>query len=499
LASSEALLESIASRESGKENRDPGAWIATALTVPALAIHGYHPYAEDGGVYLAGVKHVLDPGLYPAWTGFVFTIWLTLYAAWHLARRCTANTSARVGAVLLLALLLTIPVAGTSLMLVDPYVTARSITTPLVMFALAFTLDMVRQVRQEWRLRSKSFVACGVCLLFAALIHPLMAAYGLGCVIILACFGIADSRIRAAAVGGLSALAIALAGTLEGIWPAAAPDYVKVAETRNYWFLSTWHWYELLGLIAPLAVLLASQKSTRNLAARSLALMAAVAGSAAVAVALLFARETARALLVARLQPLRIFQIIYVLMILALGSLLGERILKSRLWAWAALIAAAGGGMYLAQRDTFPHSSHIEFPGRQAANQWVQGFLWIRNHTPREARFAMDSHYVAAPGEDSQNFRAIAERSAMPDYSKDGGITSIAPYLTEQWSRAQAAQNNLGNLIDPQRVHLLRALGAQWLVLAAGQAANLECPYANASMKVCELGTERSMAVAMKK
>ena len=40
-----------------------GYLIVSALTVLALIIHGYHPYVEDGGVYLSGIKRLLHPDL----------------------------------------------------------------------------------------------------------------------------------------------------------------------------------------------------------------------------------------------------------------------------------------------------------------------------------------------------------------------------------------------------------------------------------------------------
>ena len=52
----------------------------------------------------------------------------------------------------------------------------------------------------------------------------------------------------------------------------------------------------------------------------------------------------------------------------------------------------------------------------------------------------LDSHYITSPGEDAQSFRAIAERSAMPDYSKDGGEASIMPGLTSAWMSGVVAQ-----------------------------------------------------------
>ena len=38
--------------------------ILSLLTLLALAVHGYHPFAEDGGLYAAEIKRALNPALY---------------------------------------------------------------------------------------------------------------------------------------------------------------------------------------------------------------------------------------------------------------------------------------------------------------------------------------------------------------------------------------------------------------------------------------------------
>ena len=110
------------------ENRQPQAQldavpilVTAALTVVALLIQGYHPYAEDGGLYLPGVLKLVNPELFPTWSGFVtaqsrysffapaiaavvrltgvsvmvcffcvyvLSIWGTLYAGWLIVFRC---------------------------------------------------------------------------------------------------------------------------------------------------------------------------------------------------------------------------------------------------------------------------------------------------------------------------------------------------------------------------------------------------------------------------
>ncbi len=134
---------------------------------------------------------------------------------------------------------------------------------------------------------------------------------------------------------------------------------------------------------------------------------------------------------------MRIYQMVYVVMILAIGEFAGRRVLKRHYWRWTMLVFLVGGSMLFVQMRTFPDSAHIEFPwespgsfspgSASSGNGWEQGFVWIRNHTPNDAVSALDADYITAAGEDAQNFSAIAERSALPDYAKDGGIATMAP------------------------------------------------------------------------
>ncbi len=128
-------------------------------------------------------------------------------------------------------------------------------------------------------------------------------------------------------------------------------------------------------------------------------------------------------------------------------------------------------------------------PWTTPRNSWAQAFLWIRANTPKDALFALDADYINAPGEDAQCFRAIAERSALPDYSKDGGEASIAPRLSEAWVEGQITQRGLSAqwTTDTQRYAALRPLGVTWLVLQTGAATGLVCPYANSAVRVCRL------------
>jgi hypothetical protein len=501
------------------------AIFVTVLTALALGVHGYHPYAEDGGLYMAGVKRLLNPALYPHWSEFVTehlrfslfapliaalvralrlplmtvwlglylaTFWLTLFAAWLLATRCYVCRTARCGAVALLTVWLTIPIAGTSLMLMDPYFSARSISTPCSLFALLAVLDLFlpRTSAGLRPKRSQTIALLGSSLVIAALIHPLMAAYAFGCTLILACMLTPNRRIRIAGVATLCAVALGIATALYYRAPPESQAYLHVALTRTYWFVARWQWYEQFGLAAPLAILAAislQRPSPSHRPARALARTALVAGSVAFAVAMLFARTSAPTYIVARLQPLRIFQIVYILMILAVGATLGERVLQRKKAYWAITFTLLAAIMVLADRQTFPRSAHLELPGRQTTNGWQRAFEWISQSTPVDALFALDAHYVTQPGEDAQTFRAIAERSALADYSKDGGEASISPDLTSAWSIGQTAQTGLNTAPDNSRIAKLRPLGVTWVVLPSAAITSFQCDYADEAVKVCRL------------
>jgi hypothetical protein len=198
--------------------------------------------------------------------------------------------------------------------------------------------------------------------------------------------------------------------------------------------------------------------------------------------------------LVARMQPLRIFQLVYVVMIVVLGGALGGKILQRRPMRWVLVFSLVAAVMVTVERGTFPASRHIELPkalGRLVAtdspNEFEQAFRWISSNTPRDALFALDSQYISEPGEDAQGFRAIAERSALPDFSKDGGIVTNKPELAATWLQGETAQAQLNIKTDAERVAALRPLGVTWVVLKRSAATGFACEYANEAVRVCRL------------
>ncbi len=549
-----------------KTNWTHSAWagLLTALTLLTLLVQGYHPFAEDGGVYVAGVEITLDPKLFPRYTAFVrehlrfsvfapvmaalihlthlsladvllgvelASLWLTFYAARQILRRCGFGDTAQLAGLTLLAVWATLPVAGTSLLLIDPYVTARSLSTPLSLWAVAFAMD-------DWSPASRgrrSLYGCLACLILAGLFHPLMAAYALALIIFQRA---ARLRTPARAWAALTLFALLLAAVLQALARPESPAIVAASYSRYYWFLSQWQWFELLGLAGPLLILgglAASRRPGRSAVSasptgpvtphgvpagpadassdgtratlRTLCRAGVALGLTAILVALVFAREGERAHVVARLQPLRIFLLLYALMALLLGAWLAE-ILPVVLQAWvsrrapgralpafllpamaALVLLLLGGLMFMVQRRTFPASQHLELPWRAAhnPNPWTQAFLWARAHTPRDALFALNAKYVNEDGEDAQTFRATAERSAIPDFSKDGGEAAITPALAGLWQQGAAAQVNLSTESDSVRDARLRPFGVTWMVLHSSAVTRHPCPYDNGTVKVCRL------------
>jgi hypothetical protein len=499
----------------------PRTWLAilTALSLLVLLVHGYHPFAEDGGLYVAGIQHTLNPTLFPHYTAFVtehlrfslfapvlaatvclthqpldrvllltnlFSIFLTLFAAHQILRRCISSEAAQLAGVALLAAWWTLPIAGTSLLLMDPYVTARSLSTPLSLLAIAFALD---------GLRSRSAIVCALCLILTALFHPLMAAYAFALVVAIHA---SRSKRRNRVALLLTLLVFALAATLQLHAPHESPAVAAAAISRYYWFLSQWQWFELLGLAGPLvilAVLLRSQSARLNEASKTLIHACLFAGCVAILIALLFAHESYATHSVARLQPLRVFLPIYAIMTLLLGAALMQafqvrpRPRSTQLLVPTTAFLSLCALMFFVQRKTFPASPHIEFPGRESHNHnpWVQAFLWARDNTPPDALFALDARYVNEDGEDAQTFRAWSLRSALPDFSKDGGEASITPSLADAWQQSALAQKALSTEPDDLRDADLKPLGATWMVLHSSAPTALPCPYDNGTVKVCRL------------
>jgi hypothetical protein len=391
---------------------------------------------------------------------------------------------------LLAACCFTLPVAGTSLSIMDPYVTARSFSTPLSLFALAAVLE------ENWG-------SSILWLALAALLHPLMAAYS--AIAVLTVAGCQRKLWRSLSVlygvGWLFCAAIFLAthradatiafpqnpGLESETW-ATHLDSGRAALSRSYFFLSRWRWYEYPGLLIPLVLLgAAGINKHAPWRARALAIAATLMGGGALLVSLCFVHRSG-SLLLARLQVLRGFQFVYLAGVLLAGGMLA----KVRPRTIIALCLLFAGALFAGQRLTYPESNHVEWPGLTPRNGWQQAFLWIRFRTPADAIFALDNDYIESPGEDAQGFRAGAERSAVADWFKDGGIASNFPQAATLWWQGSRATEHLNRATDEQRLARLKPFGVTWIVLPAEASTGFPCPFINARVRVCRVAVSHT-------
>jgi len=179
---------------------------------------------------------------------------------------------------------------------------------------------------------------------------------------------------------------------------------------------------------------------------------------------------------------------------------LAESVLKSYAWRWLVLFLPLSIAMFFVQRQLFPASEHLEFPGRAPRNAWVQAFDWIRLNTPAHAIFALNPNYMNLPGEDEHGFRALAQRSALASVH-DNGPVSMFPTLVDSWFRQGEAQRKWKNFQAEDFQRLRRDYGVTWVVLQrgstvlhsgslvpqGGSAAELDCPYNNGTVLVCQI------------
>jgi hypothetical protein len=256
---------------------------------------------------------------------------------------------------------------------------------------------------------------------------------------------------------------------------------------HGFQYLGEWRWYEWLGIIGPILLFFwfarvagAKRMQTLEQVCRNLVIY----GLLSFAAALLLMPRSLETL--ARLQPLRSLHLLYMLLLLVGGGLAGQYVLKDKIWRWLVLFVPISLGMFLAQRSLFPASSHVEWPWAASTNPWAEAFVWVRGNTPSEAVFALDPRYMAAPGEDTIGFRALAERSRLADAVKDSGAVSMFPALAEEWSEQVHAQRNWSRfkVEDFQKLHA--TYGVSWVVVQQPGVAGLHCPYQNRAVLVCQ-------------
>jgi hypothetical protein len=457
-------------------------------------VHGYHPGVEDAEIYLPGVEKILDPALFPFNAQFfasharltlfpnfiasavrishisldavllVFqfaSIFLLLLACWKLSGELFHSDRARWCGVGMIAALLTLPVAGTALYILDQYTNPRNFAAFAAVFAITCTLK-------------RRYVWMALWLAFAAAMHPLMSVFALSFCLLLG--WMRKPRIQLAALLPI--------GNLLARPPAA---YHEAAP--SYFYILSWEWYEWLGILAPVGLLWWFSRIARNQGFINLDLIcrALMIYDLVYFLGTLGFTVPSRFEALARLQPLRSLHLLYILLVVIVGGLLGEYVLKLRLWAWALLFVPMCAGMFIAQRSLFPASPHIEWSLENRKNSWADAFVWVRKNTPNEAFFALDPQLMRREGEDTHGFRAIAQRSMLADTTKDAGAVSMFPTLADEWKRQIDLEKGWKNFQSADFRKLNQQYGVTWVLLAKPVMGGLLCPYQNHSVLVCRI------------
>lgn len=490
----------------GREQRNTAAFLLL-LTAAAFLTQGYHPFVEDAEIYLPGVERLLDPSVFPSGQEFfqsharmtlfpnlvayslrathlkleaglmtwqLASILLLLAACWRLSGVLFSAESARWSAVCMVASVLTLPVAGTALIVMDQYLNPRNLAGFAAVFAVAHALQ-------------KKYVGMAAWVLFAAVVHPLMWVFPFSfcwlSIVLEKWEGHAGVRLTNAAVAG----ALLWAGI--PLAPQSSAAYHEAAKRHAYFFIQHWAWYEWLGVLAPPVMLLGFARIARRQqrpmlarACRAFAIYGAIYFVIALAVDL-----PARFEALARLQPLRSLHLMYLFLLLIVGGFLGEYALKRRAWRWLALFVPLSLGMFAAQRAEFPGSAHVEWPGRTPKNPWAQSFVWARENTPVDAIFALDPEYMRIAGEDEIGFRCLAQRSRLADATKDNGVVSMFPQLAEEWWGQLRALDGWRNFKGADFARLRDRYGVSWVIVQQPGGAGLECAYENAAVRVCRV------------
>jgi hypothetical protein len=321
--------------------------------------------------------------------------------------------------------------------------------------------------------------AAALWILFAAAVHPLMSLY----LMVLAGMFLLLEKTRKCE----PALYTIVPATL---FPPVSSSYRVALASRPYFFLSTWAWYEWLGILAPVAILAALARALRYPRygpAALLLLKATIAGEAFFLGCGLLISMPGPLEQFAEIQPMRCLLLVYLVMLLLGGCLAGQFLLGRRVWRWLLLFATLSAGMMFAQFRLFPDSPHLEWPWAAPCNAWVEGFNWIRTHTPPDAYFALDPDYERLPHEDVHGFRALAQRSMLADNGKDAGAVSMFPSLAAEWSEQVGARRGWKLFARADFRRLKGRYGVDWAVLEQPGRRGLECPYQNERILVCRI------------
>lgn len=477
---------------------------------------GYHPGAEDDSIYLTSIKFDLHPTLFPhdaaffqlqmrtsifdtwmaqfvhftgisvSWAELIWqfiSVFLVVWAARDIISQLFDETAERWAGIAMFVAMFTLPVAGTALYIMDQYLHPRGPATAMVLFGVSRIL-----AGKRWQ--AVPFVV------LAFVLHPLMGALGISfcCVLTLTLSEPLHEQIRSwrsRSVAETPDVATPLASVMPFGWVFNPPSqiWLEIMRSRHWFRLYEWTWYEWLGVVGPLVLFWLIARLARksgNIVLSRFAIAVLIYGIFQQALAMIVLGPTALIGL-STFEPMRYLHLIYIFLTLVGGAYLGKYVLQLHVWRWALFLLMANSVMFIAQRQLFAATEHLELPGRSTTNPWLQAFEWVRLNTPQNAYFALGPDYMAAPGEDYHSFRALAERSVLADSIKDASVVTKVPDLGPEWHKQTDAQAGWATfrLRDFQR--LKNEFGVNWVLVSFPQQFGLDCHWHNETVSVCEI------------
>jgi hypothetical protein len=477
--------------------------IILALAAGAILVHGYHFGIEDAATYVPGIKAALNPALYhfdrelflsqtrpmlfcetialsarilPLPLEWVIFLWhfffvsLMMYACLRISRFLFKEAASQWAGVVLVAALLTLPIAGTRLFILDQYLHPRTLATAFILLAISNLFENRLKLTLLW-------------FIISAPMHPQMTAFGLAHLLFLG--------IRKPLPDFSPGYAASFISPLTRLFEPPPDAWKEAMATRTHHMLRNWMWYEWMGIFAPFLLLRLFQTAARNTGNQNLEFVCRrvlACGIFFLVVAGVVSSIPALERF-ATLQPMRGLQLLYVLLLLSGGGLIARFVLHHSSIRWLIFFIPICTGMFLAQRALFPQSRHLEFPFRDPGNRWVEAFLWTKTNTPANAVFALDSYYMLRNGEDNHGFRALAERSALADRVKDAGVAALFPHIAPTWQKQVHDLDGWDQFGKADFRRLSERYGISWIILENSHPAvgAFDCPYRNGLVSVCRL------------
>ena len=350
----------------------------------------------------------------PSFSGNSSLCLRTLWAAHRIAQRLFPEPRAQWAGVALLAAMFTLPVAGTALNIADQHLHPRNLATALILL----------RGRSHPRPQKPGRQSCS--LIAALLMHPIMAAFGISFCFFLALLkelGVIRLRGSRASTRQRVLASSRLPFRSAGSSSLPRPPGAAPSNTRTYYFLYQWTWYEWLGAIGPLvlsgccgATPLQRGESACWRASRS---ALSSIGVFQQAVRHGPARSRRRSSGITPLQPMRYLHLVYVFLVLIAGCLLGATFWRRAVGAGSCFLSRSMAACLLSQRLLFPPPNTSNCPGAASRKSMAPG---VCLDPPEHARRTPTSRSIPItwrrPGRTTTAFALWPNAASLPTPSK---------------------------------------------------------------------------------